>query len=264
MKILIPILTLSLFIISCKKKGCTNPGATNYNAEAQKDDGSCVFPETNYSSQLTVNPTFNSSSIEFDTIQYMHPLGYNMSISTLKFFMSDIVLYDQSGDSIVLNGGHYFDCKSGPGSVNLWTEEIPAGNYTGVGFYFGLNENYNVTGYYTNPPESLMEWPIPMGGGYHNMKFEGYYDSLGTTKAYNIHTGPLNGNPYHFKVVLNQSFSISDGDIDIDLRMNLENWLQQPTDFDFDFYGPAIMGNQAAQEIIKQNGYNVFTIENIQ
>ena len=29
---------------SCKKEGCTDPNATNYNSEAEKDDGSCVQP----------------------------------------------------------------------------------------------------------------------------------------------------------------------------------------------------------------------------
>jgi len=28
---------------SCKKKGCTNPNASNYDSTASKDDGSCVY-----------------------------------------------------------------------------------------------------------------------------------------------------------------------------------------------------------------------------
>lgn len=30
--------------VSCKKKGCTNPDATNYSEKATKDDGSCILP----------------------------------------------------------------------------------------------------------------------------------------------------------------------------------------------------------------------------
>lgn len=46
------ILTAGLFLISCKKEGCTNPEATNYNAEAKKDDGSCIIDDSDpYASQ---------------------------------------------------------------------------------------------------------------------------------------------------------------------------------------------------------------------
>ncbi|RYM35948.1 hypothetical protein ERX46_02840 [Brumimicrobium glaciale] len=37
------ILVFGLGFSSCKKEGCTDPVATNYNAEAEKDDGSCEF-----------------------------------------------------------------------------------------------------------------------------------------------------------------------------------------------------------------------------
>lgn len=38
-------LGLLLQLMSCKKEGCTYPDATNYDSEAKKDDGSCVYPE---------------------------------------------------------------------------------------------------------------------------------------------------------------------------------------------------------------------------
>jgi hypothetical protein len=33
-------------LVSCKKKGCTDPQATNYSSEAQKDDETCTFIPT--------------------------------------------------------------------------------------------------------------------------------------------------------------------------------------------------------------------------
>lgn len=44
-KKLLIILGLALSIISCKKEGCTDENATNYNAEADVDDGTCIYPE---------------------------------------------------------------------------------------------------------------------------------------------------------------------------------------------------------------------------
>ena len=44
MKYLILPLFLMLLVSSCKKQeGCTNPTAINYNADAENDDGSCLY-----------------------------------------------------------------------------------------------------------------------------------------------------------------------------------------------------------------------------
>ena len=43
MKKLLFIALIGLTAISCKKEGCTDENATNYNADAKKDDGSCTF-----------------------------------------------------------------------------------------------------------------------------------------------------------------------------------------------------------------------------
>ncbi|UKN01970.1 hypothetical protein K6119_00380 [Paracrocinitomix mangrovi] len=45
MKSILAILSISLLMISCKKEGCTDTTALNYNAEADVDDGTCVYPE---------------------------------------------------------------------------------------------------------------------------------------------------------------------------------------------------------------------------
>jgi len=63
---------LLLTITACKKKGCTDETATNYNKEAKKDDNSCVYapdvfvvdPCENYTSSFEIQ-TPNKGVISF-------------------------------------------------------------------------------------------------------------------------------------------------------------------------------------------------------
>ena len=45
-------LTLVTGMTSCKKEGCMDSNATNYNADAKKDDGSCAYASTGFEDKL--------------------------------------------------------------------------------------------------------------------------------------------------------------------------------------------------------------------
>lgn len=44
---ILAVAAMSVGTVSCNRKGCTNPDATNYDENAKKDDGSCELPEEN-------------------------------------------------------------------------------------------------------------------------------------------------------------------------------------------------------------------------
>ena len=55
--IIILVFGISLFTTSCKKKGCTNETALNYDADAKKDDDSCEFGDTTKPVITIMEPT---------------------------------------------------------------------------------------------------------------------------------------------------------------------------------------------------------------
>ncbi len=63
------LVALTVSATSCKKKGCTDPNATNYDADAKKDDGSCTLPEpvventVQVSGAITTNTTWTADKI---------------------------------------------------------------------------------------------------------------------------------------------------------------------------------------------------------
>ena len=120
-------------------------------------------------------------------------------------------------------------------------DSIPAGLYDSITFIFGINEEKNQSHIFVNPPESNMEWPDVIGGGYHYMMFNGkWVDTLSQIENFNFHMGI--GQLYksnvvsidsiyafvqnYFKVTIpNSLFTISEGKTrQIEIIMNIDSW----------------------------------------
>ena len=77
-----------LSLSACKKEGCTNMDAINYDKEADNDDGSCNFQAANFVGTYNVTGTKVDLTFEDTTIQnYQFIISYvsetNVSISNL-------------------------------------------------------------------------------------------------------------------------------------------------------------------------------------
>ncbi len=54
------ILSVTFFLVSCKKEGCIDETAKNYSAEAEVDDGSCVYPVKGCNDEMATNYDANA------------------------------------------------------------------------------------------------------------------------------------------------------------------------------------------------------------
>ena len=74
----------ALVATSCKREGCTDETALNFDDKAKKDDGSCVYDETagvvNKTGALTANETWTANNIYVLNGKVYVPDGITLTI----------------------------------------------------------------------------------------------------------------------------------------------------------------------------------------
>jgi len=236
-------------------------------------------PEKNGKIVLSFTHLINGEPIQFDTIIYVNEAGNPYLVNEIQYFISDVTLYKNNGNEILIDDWkdiHYVDTDL----PYTWTwevyDKIPEGVYNSVSFTYGFSEEKNISFMFVNPPERDMFWPEFLGGGFHYMKLNGKWLEagqstqntpfdfhLGIGQIYYSYPDSITGFTHNnFRVSLpNSGFTILTGQTkEIEIIMNVENWFKDPYIYDHDIWKGYIMQNQDAMQIVKENGYNVFSI----
>ncbi|MBT3301009.1 MAG: hypothetical protein HOD63_00055 [Bacteroidetes bacterium] len=239
----------------------------------------------------------NDASAVFDQMTYWNAAGNNWELAEVQWFISDVTLHKLNGDSVMLNNWsfyHYIDTDI-PSSLE-WdiVDKVDTATYDHISFTFGIKGEKNEPFMFVNPPENQMFWPYHLGGdegGYHYLKMNGFWqDTNSFRRGFNFHLGvgqkqysngtrmkvwdpsilPNGDSSYvfvqnWFEVKLPaSSFTLGENKTkQIEIIMNLENWLSTPNPFDFNKWGADIMENNAAMQLVKENGQNVFSVGEI-
>ena len=236
---------------------------------------SCSKPISYGNLTVNIGYSVNGKPLITDSLCYTNEAGNEFLITEIQWFISNLMLQNEQGEWVELSHQNKSDKTSKvfyidtniPESQTLQTASIPIGEYKALRFTFGLDEEDNQTGLFSNPPETNMFWPEPLGGGYHYMKLNGKYLTENNELApLNIHLG-IGQNEDHtefyqnyFTVELPLDLNITENaDNQLYLIMIIDNWFRNPNLYDFNEFGSAIMQNQTAQQLLKENGQNVFT-----
>ncbi len=214
---------------------------------------------------VNIGYSVNGKALVTDSLCYTNEAGNTFMITEIQWFLSKMELQDERGDWHTSDKIFYIDTNI-PESQTLAVASLPIGRYQTLRFTFGLDEEDNLTGLFSDPPESEMFWPDQLGGGYHYMKLNGkYVGAEGKLHPLAIHLGIGQNEDLtefyqnYFTVELPIDFTIAaNTENQLDLTMIVDNWFRDPNTIDFNEFGSHIMQNQTAQRLISGNGNDVF------
>ncbi len=204
------------------------------------------------------NHTVANADLEPEDILYTNAAGNEYGVTRLEYIVSAIALETAGGKRVELAEFHYRNAfVSATRSISA---KVPGGEYTALRFTFGIDGTKNETGALPNVDYlNNMAWPAPMGGGYHYMRLEGLFRTDDGQGAFLTHTGPAGGEDFSFAIALPLSLTVSGDEWAISVVMDLNEWYDAPSLYDFNDRG-GIMGNADAQLTLQGNGSTVFSL----
>lgn len=205
---------------------------------------------------LNIGYKVDNFSFLIDTFLYITDVGYQYKITKLNYYLSQLSLIKSDSTTLLLKDYQYVDAVV-PSTNQLTLKNIPAGDYIGLQFNIGLDSIHNISNALATTADNInMQWPDPMGGGYHFLKFEGDYIDSSGNYGFAMHVGT---NTCLIPVkIFKHVVILTNKTTPVNMVMNINEWFRNPNLFDFDVDGNYIMGNAAAMNKIAENGVDVF------
>ena len=205
-------------------------------------------------------------SSNFNTIQYTNGFGTSLSITRLRYLITQVSFTNQDGIKTLVKDYHLVDLSQ-DNTLTINDILLPPGAYN-LKMRFGFTEATNTTSVY--PDLNAASWNVPenLGGGYHYMQMEGrYLDTTDELFIYAYHTISAVQNPGPENTREDTSIEIDLGEItvpqgatQINVNMRIDQWFENPNLWNLNELNGLLMGNYTAQKMMQENGQNVFSL----
>ena len=228
--------------------------------------GSCkkeitpIYQAPNTNLKINWTHSIDGVPLTMDTIMYVNQSGSKYSVTRCQYYLSGFELTKLDGSKTKLEGIVYGDARQEKHEIKF--NGFPAGTYTGIEFLIGLAPDQNISNSLESTEGNInMAWPDVIGGGYHFLKFEGYYlDTSNLKKGFTMHIGTNDMLIHHQKI--SYSFTVNENENStINLNMNLNEWFKNPYTYNFNKDGNYTMAIPTLMTLLKNNGSDVFSIK---
>ncbi|MCB0759452.1 MAG: hypothetical protein KDC01_13395 [Flavobacteriales bacterium] len=221
-----------------------------------KDDPATPAPVAPASPEIMrVAHVVDGLPLTYDTLLYTNEAGTTFSVSRVEYYLSELVLIGSGGTANdTLHGPWYVNAA---GTTDFELTSLRTGTYSGATMLLGLPPELNLTDSLPNTIENInMAWPVPMGGGYHFIKFEGHFLADSAPHGFAMHIGR---NAFLPHCEMPQGFTITGGGGKLLLTFNLNEVFRSPHTYDL-ASGNYSMGSAVLMGQLRDNCANSFTI----
>jgi hypothetical protein len=212
-----------------------------------------------------------AKDVALDGTVYTTPGGESFTVSTLRYYISNIKLLKSDGSSYAAPNSYFLIDAAKPSSTSFTLANVPVGDYTGASFLIGVDS----TATKADPlqltdalnPANNMYWVWSTGHIF--MKLEGTVTSTTPNRALTCHVGGYRA-PYSAIVTATPSFNGTTLQVRTDHAPQLHyaadilKMFDGPTKFTLSNFPTTMMPSAASVQVANNYAAGMFAVKNIQ